>query len=108
MPRNKAVYEWCVEMCDIHGDIIDLEFSDELADLEYYWKPKLEMPDGVSSLRIVLRRGFGNESVVYVIAFEYAYPEDNGGELPERFDAGSKVPKKYQKEWIDSGSHWRS
>ena len=85
----RVAYEWTAEQLDEHGDIIDNAFADRLADLASH---------EAEGWTIGLVRDAGDDLGLYgTEERQWAYPTD--GNLPERFDGGSKVPQKYHAEW---------
>tara|TARA_B100000902_G_C27305411_1_gene915149 strand:+ start:1060 stop:1425 length:366 start_codon:yes stop_codon:yes gene_type:complete len=88
-------YEWCWEYSDEHGDIIHAYHADTLknlgaAEASHWetgepWKPEL-----------TLIRDHGNDADG-LQERSYAYPTN--GTMPELFSCGSKIPKRFQKEF---------
>lgn len=81
-------YEWDIETSDEHGDI-EHDFLDGLAHL-----PPLEAGQELVLVREMLNE-FGS-----VEDRQWAYAFD--GKLPEVFDGGIKVPKKFAREFASS------
>lgn len=90
-----TLYEWCIEQFDEAGDIINLDFYDSLKEA-----PKEELRlcfDKTSSYQLCFVMRKGNEAlgevdrrVVYV---------NSHNEMPDTFDEGTKIPKKYTKQF---------
>ena len=81
-------YEWSIETIDDSGDIIDNDFDDTMADL-------LRRHPLGSSERLVLVLSIG--SILDGVEDRgWAYIAD--GKLPEFFDNGIKVPKRFHME----------
>lgn len=82
-------YEWTVEETDEHGDIIDTAAWDTARDAYAH----LARRDGELSLCLVrhVHDDAGN-----LVDRQWAYLD--GGELPEKFDGGARVPKRYREE----------
>ena len=87
--RNEVHYEWCWEYSDEHGDIEDLNHGDTLKDLGAAWE------DNLYKAELTLIRNVGND-IEGLLDRTYAYPQN--GKLPEFFEDGEKVPKRFQKE----------
>jgi hypothetical protein len=86
--KKEIVYEWCIEDRDEFGDVEDLNFADNLADLN------TETGD------IVLVRSEGNDAEGVTDRY-WAYVKD--GKLPDVFEiAGEltqiKIPNRFHKE----------
>lgn len=93
MSQNKICYEWAIEWVDRIGDIQDSNFQDKLKNL----KPPLKVPDANGYTEdLVLRRDVWNEWEGSVDR-QYAYIENDI--LPETFDYGAKVPKRFHAEY---------
>jgi hypothetical protein len=92
--RKSIIYEWCYETVDENGDIIDLDFADNLMDFSYN-----QITD---TLCLIRREGDDIEGEQDRV---YAYVKD--GKLPDKFsdvyghEININVPKKYQKEFKD-------
>ena len=94
-------YEWDVETFDVHGDIIDHNHGDTLAELRNWFEFPLE--DGLEN-RIVLVRDVWNDHAG-VTDRQWAYPEnseENGWQIPSEFDHGASVPKRFAKEFASN------
>lgn len=84
---NKTYYEWDFERYDlITGDILDHDHAFKLT--EFWWQM-------ANDQRLVLVWNLGSEEGLVDRA--WAYVQD--GILPEKFDNGRKVPKRFQKEF---------
>ena len=86
MTRDRVTYEWVWELMD----------GEEILDCGYYptyREAKSDAPDGVVEFALCRRVGNDDDGE---IEREYAYVDGNG--LPERFDAGSVVPKRFHAE----------
>jgi len=85
--RDRIFYEWAIEWSDEYGDIFDIDHSDKVV-------PIISDRNGEGA-DLCLIRGQGNEyeGMKY---FSYAYVK--GDVLPEEFDCGSKVPKRFHEE----------
>jgi hypothetical protein len=90
-------YEWDIEEVDEHGDIQDHDFRDRLKDFGV-------TPTIGERYHLVLVRNTGDEyeGVVYR---EWAYAIKSGDRwvLPEWFDGGARVPKRFHEELARSG-----
>lgn len=91
-------YEWAVESVDEHGDIFDVCHWDTRAEAERWAQDVQPVRDGEHN-RIVLVR----DAVEYVdgdedglVDRQWAYLDENG-DLPEEFDGGARVPKRFLK-----------
>lgn len=91
--RSKVFYEWTAELIDADGDIIDPTFWDSLKDARTV---STDDHPGAIGVDVGLIRHVGND-VEGEIDREYVYL-DEGGKLPEFFDSGYPVPKRYLKE----------
>ena len=85
--RNRVDYEWDIETVDEYDDIQDHHHSDVCFDLIKY--PLKE------SERLVLVRDVGNDDDGLQDR-QWAYVDASG--LPDFFDGGAKVPKRFHKE----------
>lgn len=91
-------YEWDIEEVDENGDIQDHDFRDKLKD--FVVKPAI---DG-DRYQLVLVRNVGDEDEGLVDRdWAYAIKCDGRWVLPEQFDGGTKVPKRYHEELARSG-----
>ena len=86
--RDKITYEWVAEELDERGDIIDPMFGNSLKEVMGYIEPAVNV-----NFALVREEG-NNEDGLQVR--EYAYIKQ--GKLPEEFDDGYKVPKRFFKE----------
>lgn len=89
---TRVAYEWDHEAYDKHGDIEDHDFSDKFPGFP---------ADPTTKLVLVrnLAEGLSGKHFEYscsIVDREWAYVVD--GSLPEFFDGGTKVPKKFHKE----------
>ena len=94
LTRSRTSYEWGVELVidDEHEDIDDTFYFDSFAEA----KREAEKPrEGYRSV-IVLIRDQGSEDRG-VENRQWAYLEDDGT-LPEEFDGGNRVPKRFHQE----------
>ena len=85
--RNEVHYEWCWEYSDEHGDIEDLNHGDTLNDLG-------AAEDNLYKAELTLIRNVGND--IEGLLDRHGLPSN--GKLPEFFEDGEKVPKRFQKE----------
>ena len=93
MSRNKVNYEWDIEWVDRHGDIQDHNHRDKLED----HKPPRKVPDANGYTEdLVLVRDEWNEWE-WLVDRQWAYVKE--GILPEKFDCGAKVPKRFHVEY---------
>ena len=85
-------YEWTWEACDESGDITDCDSFDSYAEC------REASPIG-AEIALVRRVGNDDEGELDK-SYAYCHPSVTGTglELPERFDDGCKVPKKYHAE----------
>lgn len=98
--RSKVTYEWDMEIAYDYGDIIDHHHADKLKDLKHYADDPHRMADETDGepthLRLVLVRdtwefgGLGER--------EWAYLNEDGT-MPDTFDWGAKVPKRFKQEF---------
>ena len=94
LTRSRTSYEWGVEFVidDEHEDIDDTFYFDSFAEA----KREAEKPcEGYRNV-IVLIRDQGSEDRG-VVDRQWAYLEDDGT-LPEEFDGGNRVPKRFHQE----------
>ena len=88
-----VVYEWAVEHTDEHGDIIDIDHADKLADLG-----SMEAHDGISESTkpvLTLIRHTGNDDEGELDR-TYAYPI--ASRLPAEFEDGNIIPNRFRLE----------
>jgi hypothetical protein len=81
-------YEWDWEEVDTHGDILDHNFSDKL-------KSQPEPDNALTHYELVLVYNRGDD-VEGIVDRSWAYVQD--GKLPETFQNGIKVPKRFHEE----------
>lgn len=88
-------YEWDIEKVDENEDIVDHDFQDKLAGFG-----ALPTING-GQYRLVLVRNIGDEDEG-VTDREWAYTVWSNGSwvLPDRFDGGAKVPKRFHAELL--------
>jgi len=84
MDKVKTTYEWCIETRDEWGDMIENSFYDELSEIKKPFDGELVL---VRDKRI--EAGDLEDR-------QWAYLED--GKLPDEFDQGGKIPKRFIKE----------
>ena len=108
---SRVGYEWGMERCDEHLDIIDNDFSPE-GELEWFKREERRDLDGDTQLvsRLVLIRDVWSHAEM-VTDREWAYLNEDGT-LPEYFaDAygyqGSKVPQRFFREF-EENRDWAS
>ena len=89
--RNKITYEWTLEILDDYDDIVDVHFFETLCNLLIF---KQDIDDVNCDVGIVKHLGNDADGIV---DREYAYI--NRGKLPEKFDGGYSVPKRFKKEF---------
>ena len=101
---SETYYEWGIEFCDDVGDIIDNDFAVKLTGHKRM-RDEIEVhPDGsLYWVRLVLIRNRWGDSGV---DREWCYITKDG-EMPEVFDEGTKVPKRYLAEF-DRNKEWAS
>jgi hypothetical protein len=87
-------YEWVVEHIDDEGDIIDGFHGQTLAEVADWLQA---VPEGCTADFGLIR----NQHVHWQLERSYAYVAD--GELPDEFDDGRKVPKRFLAEY----AKWR-
>jgi len=90
--RNKITYEWTLEILDDYGDIVDVHFFETLRDLLI---SKQDIDDDVNC-DVGIVKHLGNDADG-IVDREYAYIEH--GKLPEKFDGGYNMPKRFKKEF---------
>jgi hypothetical protein len=88
--KYKTSYEWVAELLDEHGDIIEPMFGDTLKEVQLYAAQSDEHADDIA---FALVQNIG-EDINGLQDRGYAYIGDDGY-LPEFFDNGESVPKKY-------------
>ena len=83
MPKDKLTYEWVIETLDSNGDIIDVDHSETFP---------TNIPENAD---VALTRIIGNvrDGIKHR---QYAYLAD--GKLPETFENGVQVPKRFHVE----------
>lgn len=90
--RPKSSYEWCYEIVDNHGDIVDCQ----------YWATYAECrKHAPSGAEIALVWRYGNDLIGEEDrAYAYCVQADNGDELqlPKYFDNDRRVPQKFHVE----------
>jgi hypothetical protein len=94
LTRSRTAYEWGVELVidDESEDIDDTFYFDAFAEA----KQEAEKPrEGYRNV-VVLIREQGSESLG-VTDRQWAYLEEDGT-LPEEFDGGSRIPKRFHQE----------
>lgn len=94
LTRSRTSYEWGVELVidDEHEDIDDTLYFDSFAEA----KQEAEEPrEGYRNV-IVLIRDQGSEAYGLEDR-QWAYLEEDGT-LPEEFDGGNRVPKRFHQE----------
>lgn len=89
-------FEWVVEHIDEHGDVTDVFHGDKLAKV-LPWVG--EVPSGHRAEIGLVRDqidsgGHPHRSWAYV----------DGNELPDEFDNGCRVPKRFCAEWVRAGA----
>ena len=94
-----AVYfEWCIEEVehDIENDIIDLNFSDSIAE---YSKSDLEQIDQKQYQLVLNKKIYDEAESLKQVYYAYAKIGADGIlVMPEEFEEGTKVPKKFHRE----------
>ncbi len=88
--RGEIVYQWDWEEIDEFGDIIDHNHSDVIEDITDW------MTEGNEIFELVLVRDVWNK-FGELTNRQWAYVENN--QLPNRFDGGASIPKKYIKQF---------
>ena len=94
--RISTHYEWVAEIIDIYDDIIDSQYFDTLGELQQW--VKTVSPDDFENYKRIdwgLHRCSGSEADGMTDR-EYAYVKSNT--LPDYFDQGSKVPKRFHEQ----------
>lgn len=86
-------YEWVIETIDEHEDIIDVDHANIFAQANK--KADLSRAEG-KTIEVALVRDRINDVDEDLDDRQWAYLKD--GKLPERFDGGAAVPKKYAQE----------
>ena len=87
--KDRLNYEWDVETLDKHGDVYDHDFEDRLA-------PLLQRNKINSNNVLVLVASWGNDDNG-VTDRAWAYVQADGT-LPNTFDNGHPVPKRFHDE----------
>lgn len=86
--KRTTTFEWCWEVSDDYGDIIEHEYSATLEDCIS------SAPTG-SDVALVCHLGSEDEGELER-GYAYLEPAPNGAlTLPERFDNGTKVPARF-------------
>lgn len=96
--KTQVFYEWVIEHCDEHGDILDLNHNDKFS---AYSLPDFEVQYPGGKTDVALQRLSGNEADG-LQERGYAYL-DEAGQLPERFDCDHKVPARYRGKTFNTG-----
>jgi hypothetical protein len=92
----KVTYDWVLEYTDQYGDIQECEYYDTLKQIGVRSNLAPQTISGETCAPVIgLHRGLGDEIDGYQDR-TYAYPETDT--LPERFQDGEPVPKRFQKE----------
>jgi hypothetical protein len=89
-------YEWDIETVEPSGDIIDNHHHDKLSQLTDtlgFWRP-----EAANQIVIVLVR-FDDDGFQWA----YIYPDADGWRMPDMFDGGTVVPRRFQLEWEKYG-----
>jgi hypothetical protein len=84
---TKLDYEWDIEILDEYDDIIDHDFQDKFPG------PQTDDKHVVVLVKSYARGLSGMEHSFSITDRTWAYMK--GGELPEEFDDGSRVPKRF-------------
>lgn len=94
---TKVAYEWCIEETNKHDDIVNSSFADKLSAFN---KEELSSLNGNNFCLALVRDSSDNLETEGVQERGYAYLKLNGGTLvlPDEFDNGYKVPKKFHAE----------
>lgn len=102
-------YEWRAETRDHFGDIVRQMDEKKLLDL----RPAVDPPEslgvgewtysiiGLVRLSVSEKTGFGDTEWAYITGIT------DGSKLPETFDGGSKIPKRFINEF-EKNKHWAS
>ena len=93
-----VVYEWVVEEVDSDGDIVETAAWDTLSDCRKQMA-KVNEPGCHWELCLVRNQGNNDQGLQ---DRQWAYVVD--GELPDEFDGGAIVPKKYLAEFRNDAS----
>lgn len=98
---QQTSYEWDIEVTDAHGDIVDHIFSDKCPDFAELNRTRISLMKKNESAILVLVRNIGegyksDPLSFHLIERSWAYVKD--GKLPEQFDDGYVVPKRFHKE----------
>lgn len=96
-------YEWIVEEVDADLDVIDTCAWDTAADAARYMREHL--PADGSHFEFGLTRNVGDDDVGLQDR-EWAYVEPPAHVLPERFDGGAAVPKRFIAELAAATVDW--
>jgi hypothetical protein len=83
MAKDKLTYEWAIETLDSNGDIYDVDHSETFP---------TDIPENAD---VALTRIIGNDQDG-IKHRQYAYLAD--GKLPETFENGVRVPKRFHVE----------
>ena len=91
--RPKVSYEWCWEVTDEYGDIVDCGYYETFTECQ---------ADAPSGADIALVQRWGNDTIGDEGDRGYAYAETGangiGLTLPKYLDNGAKVPQRFHKE----------
>jgi len=94
LTRSRTAYEWGVELVidDEHDSLDDTLYFDSFAEAKQEAeKPREGYRNEIVLIRDQVSEGRGVEDM------QWAYLEEDGT-LPEEFDGGSRVPKKFHQE----------
>lgn len=82
---KRVIYEWDVEVTDEYGDVIDHDFGSEFPGI-----PKSE-----NEHLVLIRYSYADDQITEE-SRGYAYVKN--GQLPDLFDDGYNVPKRFKRE----------
>lgn len=88
---DQTYYEWAIENIDTHDDIQDVWHAETYA--EAIRMAGWDLDEGIVKRDVCLVYNLGNTIDESVIERSWAYVED--GRLPETFENGRSVPKRY-------------
>lgn len=104
-------YEWKIEeIIDVESrDIGEVHHSDTLSDLLSTLRSlRLNNPGMVSEICLVRNAFMGNGEEEDLDNRQHAYLSTELATLPETFDGGATVPRKFHEEFKKSIRHYRS
>ena len=110
LPRKRqeswTIYEWDLELCDIDGQVIEHIFATRLKDLKKHGEYGIQEADYVSTVPYYYHLNLTRDDRKLGGTKEWAYLNSDGT-LPEEFDYGTKMPKRFLQEF-ERNREWAS